>query len=382
MKKLLVATLLLLMIGSTTLAFAWWDRLEQGADNQTLHLGYGVRLVLDNQTSEDQGVLVPEGSFYADVEGYVTSYTFTYVLSLEEELDNFDLLIDVTNLTIGNTPFWPAPMVHGPLQVLITTSAGAFEEEGYDTLITGPETHLRLNQVLQGDGEVTIEITFTLANHVNDAPTQGFMAAAYAALAGKTIRFDIAFEIPTHEHQSDPSNFTVFPNETTSELFELFLLKDPTFNIGEPPYEAYNVSSWNGFLEKLFEVGPVEDDTRLSETSPLYAKNTWGIENPYGEEGYNQLVLNMLNTGVFSFLRNSAFYQGRLPVAILITNDARFDQGASNSVITNNLDILQGTLIIYKNNEWDNQDTQVYTVLEDGERSELMSIQELFDLMP
>ena len=212
MKKFLVAALLLLMIGSTTLAFAWWDRLEQGADNQTLDMGYGVRLVLDNQTSEEQGVLVPEGSFYAAVDGYVTEYTFTYVLNLEEDLDKFDLLIDVNNLTIGGVDYNQAANVHGPLQVSITTSEGAFVSEGYATEITGPNTSLRLNEVLQGSGEVIITITFSLDTHVEDAAFEGDLVEAYAALAGQTISFDIAFEVPTFAHQSNQNGFNVHPD--------------------------------------------------------------------------------------------------------------------------------------------------------------------------
>lgn len=211
MKKIIVAALLLLMVGSTTLAFAWWDRLGQEATEQTFDMGYGVRLVLEDQTTTTQGVLVPEGSFYAAVDGYTTEYVFTYELSLEEDLDNFDLLIDITNLEIGGVGYNPSPSVHGPLSVIITSDQGSFVVEGYDTSISSEETNLRLNEVLQGDGTVTITLAFTLQNHTEDASFSGNLVQAYEALAGKTITFDIAFEIPSFDQQSNQNGFNVHP---------------------------------------------------------------------------------------------------------------------------------------------------------------------------
>ena len=217
MKKFLVAALLLLMIGSTSLAFAWWDRLEQGAEDQTLDMGYGVRLVLENETTKNQGVLVPVGSFYAAVDGYTTEYVFTYELNLEENLDDFDLLIDVKNLKIGGLAYDQAPNVHGPLSVVIESDKGSFVSESYDTSITGPATSLRLNEVLQGNGVVTITLTFSLQNHSEDAAFEGDLVEAYKALAGKEISFDIAFEVPTFANQSNQNEFNVHPEATQPE---------------------------------------------------------------------------------------------------------------------------------------------------------------------
>ena len=216
MKKFLVAALLLLMIGSTSLAFAWWDRLSQEETEQTLDMGYGVRLVLENETTKNQGVLVPVGSFYAAVDGYTTEYVFTYELNLEEDLDDFDLVIDITDLKIGGVEYDQAHDVHGPLNVVISTTQGAFVvNEIYANEITGPETKLRLNEVLQGNGVVTITLTFSLQNHVEDADFEGDLVAAYKALAGKEISFDIAFEVPSHTEQT--GNFNVHPEATQPE---------------------------------------------------------------------------------------------------------------------------------------------------------------------
>ena len=210
-KTLILALALFVLIGTSTAAFAWWDRLEQETGEQSLDMGYGVRLVLEDETTENQGVLVPAGSFYAAVDGYATEYVFTYELNLEEDLDDFDLLIDISNLAIGGVPYWLAPMVHGPLSVVIESSEGDFVSDGYDTNITGPNTSLRLNEVLQGDGTVTITITFSLLDHIEDAEFAGNLVQAYAALAGQEITFDIAFEVPTFENQSNQNGFNVHP---------------------------------------------------------------------------------------------------------------------------------------------------------------------------
>ena len=210
-KTLILAFALFVLIGTSTAAFAWWDRLEQETGEQSLDMGYGVRLVLEDETTENQGVLVPAGSFYAAVDGYATEYVFTYELNLEEDLDDFDLLIDISNLTIGGVAYDQAPNVHGPLSVVIASEDGSFESDGYDTDITGPNTSLRMNEVLQGDGTIVITITFTLQDHVEDAEFAGDLVDAYAALAGQEIKFDVAFEIPTFANQSNQNGFNVHP---------------------------------------------------------------------------------------------------------------------------------------------------------------------------
>ena len=225
MKKIIAFALAsLVLLGTSTVAFAWWDRLEQEATDQSLDMGYGVRLVLEDETTEDQGVLVPAGSFYAAVDGYTTEYVFTYELNLEEDLDDFDLLIDIENLTIGGVDYDTAANVHGPLSVVIETDTNQFVEwdavgeewvaisvEGAIAL-GGPTTNLRLNEVLQGDGTVTITLTFTLMDHTEDAPFEGDLVEAYEALAGKEIKFDIAFEIPAYGEQSNEEGFNVHPD--------------------------------------------------------------------------------------------------------------------------------------------------------------------------
>ncbi len=217
MKTLLIVSWVILsLLGTSTMAYAWWDNLEE-TRGARLTLGYGVRLSLKDETSAEADTWVPAGSFYAEVDGYTTSHVFTYVLDLEEDLDDFDLLIDVEGLRIGDTGYDPSSDVHGPMRVIVEFDAGENDIEfaggGYDYVITGPNTHLRLNSVLRGDGEITVTITFTLlAQDVAwEYATAENLESAYGSLAGKTIAFDVAFEVPMDEETIGQGGFNVHP---------------------------------------------------------------------------------------------------------------------------------------------------------------------------
>ena len=100
MKKFFtVATLILLMVGSTTLAFAWWDSLQVQEENITIGIGEGVTLqvALDAETT---GVLVPAGVVLQP--GQVSSYTLTYDIELDVPVDEALLLTVVeSNVQVG-----------------------------------------------------------------------------------------------------------------------------------------------------------------------------------------------------------------------------------------------------------------------------------------
>lgn len=212
MKKILAVVAALVIMASSTVAFAWWDRLNQETGDQNLVMGHGVRLVLENQTTSNQGVLVPEDAFYASVDGYTTEYVFVYKLLLEEDLDNFDLLINVNDLKVGDAEYNPAANIHGPLSASISTSVGSFVSESYDDSITKANSNMRINEVLKGSDAVYITLTFKLVNQTEDAGFAGDLVEAYEQIAGKVISFDITFEIPSFANQSNQTGFNVIPN--------------------------------------------------------------------------------------------------------------------------------------------------------------------------
>jgi hypothetical protein len=197
-KGLLIGLAVLFLIGSTIGAYAWWDRLQQTADDQTLEITYGVRLVLTDQTASPQGELVPSGSFFAGTPGYTTSYEFVYELKLEADMGTFDLEIDITDLEIGEVSYLKAS-THKALNVVVTTSSGEFiSSEDSSVELSVHTTALRINNVLEGTDAITISVTFTLAAHDSEL----LVATDYANVAGKSVEFDIAFNIPVYADQS------------------------------------------------------------------------------------------------------------------------------------------------------------------------------------
>ncbi len=193
---------------------------------------------------------------------------------------------------------------------------------------------------------------------------------------------------------NDSADNTSFSDNTIMDIFkkamkgsaikyEDFMSKDPIHNVGTPPYAEYNVNSWNGYLEKLLEAGDVESNLRLTNTSPHYGKNTIGYVNPFSENAHKQAVVNLLNRGIFNYLRNNNPYKTMIPLAMIITRDNYFDHSrADDSFIRSNLDILTGTMVLYKPDNRPNDQVQVYFIKEDGSKSELVPIAEILPWNP
>jgi hypothetical protein len=205
-----------------------------------------------------------------------------------------------------------------------------------------------------------------LQNNVEDAAFAGDLVEAYKALAGQIIEFDMTFEVKQ------------LADSLQERLYNEYISKNSLFNIGVPPYNEYNSNSWNGYLEKLFEAGNISSDLRVTPRSPNYGRNTIGIKNSLSENDNNEIVINLMHLGVFDYLRKNTPYNRMMPIAILITNRQEFDYYLEDTTyINNNLDVLKGALVIYKDDRVNNEDTQVYYILEDGNKSKIMNISEL-----
>ena len=196
LKKLSFIFVIALLLGGSALAFAWWDNLEQTETNQELEIGQGVRLTVADETTSGQGLLVPQGSFYASGAEYTTHAAFSYELSLEEGAlaDGFvaDLTVTLENLALelnGDTfEFEPhlftLKINDDPVTVgTVTTSIGGSNEYSYT--ITFDEAFYDEN------GEFTVDLQITLKEH----PDSNLDASDYAAVAGKNLTFDISFEL-------------------------------------------------------------------------------------------------------------------------------------------------------------------------------------------
>ena len=155
--------------------------------------------------------------------------------------------------------------------------------------------------------------------------------------------------------------------QTSSILYSTFLEKSPTFNYGGGT--QYNPNSWNGYLEKLLEVGDVASNIKSSKND---GTNTIDYYNPYSGIGS---VIDFYN-----WEKIKSYYPSYIPPAIFITNISNFDYYASDhTYIQDNLNTLKGTMIFYKANSQDNSETQVYYIKEDGSLSDLTSVAEVLD---
>ena len=179
MKKIIALVVLaVLLIGSSVVAFAWWDTLQQNTSN-TFNVGTGVVLQIDGHIQDDRA-LVPAGSFYADYQAdYTTEYVLTYTLSLEEQLKSgmkANLEIDLKNFVLGsyNKGFNAVDSV-----VSIDVNGLVETANGQWTIV---------DAFTSTDNTVTVSFTFSLANTPNPA-----FASAYDLVRNQVPTFNLEF---------------------------------------------------------------------------------------------------------------------------------------------------------------------------------------------
>ena len=102
LKRLMVVLILMLIVASSTIAFAWWDNLSQ-TDEQTLLIGQGVTLEVDAVVTAPEGkVLVPKGIVMKV--GDVDLVELTYNVKLDYEvIEDLDLSVIAKNILIGDS---------------------------------------------------------------------------------------------------------------------------------------------------------------------------------------------------------------------------------------------------------------------------------------
>ncbi len=191
MKKVFaLIALAALLVGSTVVAFAWWDSLRADRD-ETFEIGYGVRLQVDSEL-QDTRALVPAGSFYAAYEAdYTTAYVFEYVLSLEEPLTEgmtANLNVEITDFVLGTYTYG----FNNVESVVTIDINGTTEADGAWVLE---------NVFTDENNEVTVTVTLTLIAHPNAE-----FASHYAAVAGQLPTFSIGFEVENTSSSEAPES--------------------------------------------------------------------------------------------------------------------------------------------------------------------------------
>lgn len=100
-KRIMALLILLLLFGATTVAFAYWDELQQTEEDITLPVGEGVTLevaVGDEMTPGTK--LVPSGVVLKT--GDVTSVALTYTVNLDAApLTDLNFSVTESNVFIG-----------------------------------------------------------------------------------------------------------------------------------------------------------------------------------------------------------------------------------------------------------------------------------------
>ncbi|MFA6860482.1 MAG: hypothetical protein WCR30_03755 [Clostridia bacterium] len=162
-KKILLAVLAVLVIGSSSVAFSWWDRLTLAEnENNIVTLGEGLEIVVDDVVvdSATAGNLIPASAVKKQGDTYtvVLSYTVRFEATLEEELNLSAIVSDIKVNNVAN-PF------------------GLIKIE-----VNSPEK-------IQND-----DVVVTLAVSIDDSELQEEdYDEAYIALANNSISFDITF---------------------------------------------------------------------------------------------------------------------------------------------------------------------------------------------
>ena len=310
MKKIIGLLILFITFVSTvSVSFAWWNNTVEGANEEEFYLDYGLRIFLDNQTSIDQGFLVPKNSLLSNRYGYTDEYLFDYRLGLEHNLDVFDMIINVTNLKVGEIYYDNSPSVHGPLLININTSKGVFSADNqYDQTINKKDSTLKIEKVL-GDGDsFHFTISFSLVEKANENFSEEDLESAYDYLAGKNVSFDLMFMIGIDNNdEEEPIEPPITPPITKPIVPPLKPFMDEFGNICYGNYK-YSICAYS---DSNATIPPITDDNIIvtPPTPPVDKPTKPGILPSlpfidkdgsvcYINDGYNHCLINMLEQNI------------------------------------------------------------------------------------
>ena len=156
-KKLIAVLAMVIVLGGSTMAFAWWDDLQK-TQNETLTIGEGVTLEVAAVATAPVGkVLVPAGVVLKAND--VTSIVLTYnvkldlaavaALNLAVSSSNVQINGSATNAGLVNIVISPATTTVNATNVLITVTI----------TLTAPATVEIYNAII--NQPITFTLTFT-----------------------------------------------------------------------------------------------------------------------------------------------------------------------------------------------------------------------------
>ena len=161
MKKrtLFILALLILLLGSTVVAYAYWDNLQK-IENETITLGSGTSLTVTADVIAPVGkVLVPSGVVLKPND--VTSIVLTYQVKLDQTVVSaLDLTIAASNIQI-NGDSTNAGLVTVSISPTNTTVNSSDVEITITVTISEPSTKA-IYDVIKNQ-PITFDLTFTAA---------------------------------------------------------------------------------------------------------------------------------------------------------------------------------------------------------------------------
>lgn len=136
-------------------------------------------------------------------------------------------------------------------------------------------------------------------------------------------------------------------------------------------YDEYGPQTWNGYLEKVLEQSDYDSAVNVRDSADSGSNNI-GYENPFHEGDRPGTVINNRNWNQFA----GGQYPEYTPPAVLVTGQGDFSHDRG-SIKESWRDTLKGTMVFYKDNSWDHDDTQVYYIREDGTFSDLTPLEDV-----
>jgi hypothetical protein len=185
--QLIIVLLLAATLGFTsTAAFAYWTNTSVQSNVTIEFTEEDASLIVNNTSETFVGVLVPEN--YVMFEGEVDKVIFTYEVNIDKTLVNeVDLIVESLNVMVGGSSDYSD---------LINVTINGAEE-------------ISRNDLYNSKVLITVEVTITEPIDAAEANRDGLdeslinvdnSVAAYEAIHGQTISFDLRFSVEPKEN--------------------------------------------------------------------------------------------------------------------------------------------------------------------------------------
>lgn len=157
-KKSVFVLFLLMLLGITATTYAFWDKLTNRQNDNTVTIGEGTTIVVNAVATPEEGkTLIPSGMVLGvnDVEEVV----ITYYVKLSKEAQNaLNLNVTAENITVGG--------IENPFNLV--------------------NVAIVQDNALVNNVDVLVTITVTINTPVNESE--------YNSIANKQIKFDLVFK--------------------------------------------------------------------------------------------------------------------------------------------------------------------------------------------